>query len=131
MFLGLNVGEAQEPELLAPDEEYEFQVTSAEVRQSEKTGGKFLMLRAEPVEFPKAKEVTKVFMFPTDQDSERSRNNRLFSIRQFVEACGLDPDSGVEDPEDLKGQRFYAIVGEEESKEYGKQNFLKKFVVSN
>lgn len=125
-FLGLNLDDAREPELLPADKEVELQIVAASVETSKKTGSPYLSIQWEAPDFPLSKRVRQVYMFPADDDDERTRNSRLWSLRQFAEAHGLT--NGIPAPEDLIGARAWAIMGVENDPQYGDQNRVKKLV---
>ena len=64
---------------------------------------------------------------PGADADEKQRNNASFKIKLFLETFDLDPKS-LDDPQDLIGAEGWAILGLEESDEYGEQNFVKKFI---
>src|SRR5690606_2244884 len=92
-FLDLNLADAKEPVILAADEEHAIRIVDCEVRQQapEKGSGRFLLVKWEPADDPYGKPFTHVMMLPKEDDDERTRNNRLFAIRSFLEAIGHDP----------------------------------------
>lgn len=116
------------PELKALEEgEYEVQITSADIGESDKTGGKYLMLRLEVPTEPESKDFTHVLMLPADGDSEKQRIKRLSRLKEAMEAFGYDYSQGIE-TDALEGLTSWAYLAVEESGEYGEQNRVRRFV---
>lgn len=124
----LDVSLKDVPELEALEEgEYQIQITSAEVGESDTTGGKYLLLRCEVPAIPESKDFTHVLMLPADGDSEKQRIKRLNRLKEAMEAFGYDHSKGIE-TEDLVGSEAWAFLTIEESPEYGEQNRVRRFV---
>lgn len=121
----LNFDGVYEPETVAAGEA-QLRVLECKVGHSEKTGGDFIQARFDIPANPKSKEITHVMMLPTDKDDPKKRNGRLATIRNFFRACGME---NVNNVDELVGANPWAILVEEESTEYGKQNRIRKFVV--
>ncbi len=119
------------PELgTVPDgTECQLQIMSIEVRQQkpERGTGRFLMVSFDIVGEPNTKRVSHVMMLPTENDDEKKRNNRLRAIKAFYEAFAI-PTSGQINLEDYIGNVGWAILSEEEDKDYGMQNRVRKFI---
>lgn len=114
-----------EPETV-PEGEYQLRVLSTEIKTSTKTGGDFIQIKLDIPSNPKAKDVTHVMMLPTQKDDPKQKNSRLAAVQNFLKACGYD---NVNNINEVDGSMPWAILGEEETPEYGKQNRVKKFVV--
>jgi hypothetical protein len=116
-----------EPETV-PEGEYQVRVVSAEVRQQkpEKGSGSFIQLKLDIPSAPKSKEITHVMMIPGEKDDAGQRNNRLANIQKFLKSCGYD---NVNNIDEVVGCQPWAILAEEETTDFGKQNRVKKFVV--
>ena len=113
-----------EPETV-PEGEYQLRVLSAEIKASQKTGGDFIQLKLDIPANPKAKDVTHVMMLPTQKDDPKQKNSRLSAVQNFLKACGFD---NVQNIDEVIGAMAWAILTEEETTEYGKQNRIKRFV---
>jgi hypothetical protein len=114
-----------EPETLI-EGEYQLRVLAAEVKTSTKTGGDYLSVKMDAPDYPKAKDINQVLMMPTAKDDAKQKNNRLAAIQNFIKACGYD---NVDNINEVVGARPWAILAEEESEGFGKQNRVKKFVI--
>lgn len=128
-FLGQNFDNVVEPKSVEPGE-YQLRVLAAEIKESEKTGGPFIQLRCEILDSPAGaatKDVTHVMMLPAPADDAKKRNQRLFNVQNFLKACDKAPDQ-VENVEELIGDTFWAILTEEEDKEYGTSNRVRKVI---
>lgn len=127
-YLDLNLADAQEPELLKPDREYLMKVFKVTQKESKSTAGNFyLEVVLEPVENPLAKMVTHRLMLPGPDDEQRTRNNRTWAIKSFVQAIGLDP-AVQQDTQSWVGEQCWIIAGVESDPEYGEKNNVKKFI---
>ena len=125
-LLELNLNDVKELATVEPGE-YNLRITNAEVKTSEKTGGQFLKIVFDLPDEADSKGIQKVFMFPTDSDDDKVRNNRLRSVKLFYEAFDVDYEGAVE-TDDLVGLTGWAILAEDEDPEYGTSNFVKRFV---
>jgi hypothetical protein len=127
-LLELNLNDVKELSTVEPGE-YQLRITQCEVKTSEKTGGQFLKVLFDIPEEADSKGLSKVFMFPTDADDDKVRNNRLRSIKIFYEGFGIDYEGAVE-TDDLVGLTGWAILAEDEDPQYGVSNYVKRFVAS-
>jgi len=125
-LIDLHLGDVPDQEPV-PAGEYTLRVANAELRNSEKTGGQYLYVLCEIEGEPNAFPVSHVLMFPSVQDDEVTKNNRLRRIKKFIAAIGLDPTQPFE-VEDLIGQTFNAILDVEESDDYGTKNRIKRLL---
>lgn len=125
-FVNLGLDDAQELKAVAAGE-YQVRVMEAKVATSKNTGGQYLQLRMEILNEPLTKDISHVMMFPTDADDDKKKNNRKLAIRNALQAFGVDTSKGF-NPQDLEGANGWAILVEEDSDEYGKQNRVKKWV---
>ncbi|OQB10003.1 MAG: hypothetical protein BWY21_00567 [Parcubacteria group bacterium ADurb.Bin216] len=125
-FLNQNYDNVKEPKSV-PEGEYELRILAAEVKVSANTGGEFLSIKCEILGEAYAKDVNYVIMQPTSSDDEKTRNMKLLRNTRLLEACNLNPAT-TSNVNELVGCTFWAILGEEESAEYGTQNRIKKLV---
>lgn len=126
-LLEVNVNDVEDLHIAAAGE-YLLEVRSAEVKKSEKTGGDYLMVWFMFKEEPGTKDISNVFMMPTEEDDERTKGNRLRALKNFCKAFEYDASDGIES-DDLVGLEGYAIVGEKDDPEYGEQNNVRRWVV--
>jgi len=92
-----------------------------------KNGDAYLLPRFEIVGEPTAKEFTRYMGIPGNDMDAKKRNQAGYMIKLFLQAFDLDSAS-LADPSDLIGAEGWAILGLEETDEYGEQNFVKKFI---
>lgn len=115
-----------EPETVSPGE-YRLRVLEAEVKQQkpEKGTGMFIQLKLDIPDAPRSKDITHIMMMPTANDDPKQKNSRLSNIQLFLKACGFD---NVNNVDEVVGSTPWAILTEEESTDFGKQNKVRKFV---
>lgn len=124
-IINIPVEDAIEPIAVAPDEEYELSIVSVKLG-TDKNGYPYLLVRFEIPDVPESKEFTKFLRLPHPDLSPKQHNKALFDLKCFFEAFGLP--AGELDIDTLPGMSGYALLGLEESDEYGEQNYVKKFV---
>jgi len=125
-LLDLNLDDVKELSSVEPGE-YQLRINSAEIKTSEKTGGQYLSVLMAISDESDSKDVRKVFMLPTSDDDDKTRNNRLRAVKNFYEAFGVD-SSGSVDTDTLPGLTGWAILAEEEDPQYGVSNYVRRFV---
>ena len=128
-FLDYDLNDDQEPTAVAGDQEYKLRIT--DVRQgTDKNGNPYLLPRFEVVGEPTAKEFTKFLRLPNANLDAKQLNNCKWALKVFFDAFDLDANS-IGSAEEMIGHEGWAILGLEESPEWGEQNFVKKFLVQN
>ncbi len=100
-------------------------VVVPEIKDSAKTGGKFLQLRLEVEGEPYAKEIYHVIMFPAPGDSEKKVNSRRNALADFYSAFGIDPQNA--ETEEMVGLTASAILKETDDEEYGLKNSVRRW----
>lgn len=129
-ILDIDVSSAQAPEPVEPGER---ELRVIDVRQGEdKNGNPYVMPRFEVVDDDLAPDFTDFLALPTkdmrEQDPKRFKRAE-FRLQQFALAFGLDP-SNLGDPEaDWKGMTGWALLGIEQSDQFGDRNSVKKYTV--
>jgi hypothetical protein len=114
-----------------PAGEYQLQIVEADIKtqKPEKGTGQYIQVRLMILgDDPLTKDIQHVMMIPTQQDDEKKANNRLFAIKNFKAAFGIPAGPRI-DPEEWVGNTGWAILMEEEDKEFGLSNRIKKVVV--
>lgn len=125
---GMNFEDVVEPTAV-PEGEYELRII--EVTQDlNKNNEPYIMPRFEIASEPTAKEVTKYMALPIATMDEKKLNKTKLNLKRFFEALGVDASSGVE-LEQLQGETVWAVLGLEESEDYGEQNFIRRFVAKS
>ena len=126
-FLDMDFSDVQEPTAVAGDSEYKIRVV--DVRQdTDKNGNPYLLPRFEVPDEPAAKEFTKFFRLPHEGLDAKQMNSAKYQLKVFFDAFDIDPAS-LQQPEDLIGAEGWAILGLEETEQWGDQNYIKKFIV--
>ena len=125
----LDLDNIPEVEILPPDE-YEMKVISSEVKDSTAddapADAKNVVVILEAVAHPNANHVFRYFSLPNSGDTERTRNQKLRWLKEFLDAFKLDKsDIGTEG---AKGAVGWALLG---TRTYDgrEQNDVKKFIV--
>lgn len=129
-FLDYNLDSVPDLSTVPADQEYELRCTAAEVKVSKgaKTAGQQLILAYFSIEGePDTKPVSYPVMLPDASLDEEANNQRKRQLKELVLALGLDPSSGF-NVDELVGESGYAILGVQDSAEYGEQNTIKRFV---
>ena len=124
----VNLDDAVEPTAVPGDTEYKLRITDAK-EDTDKNGNPYLLPRFEAVDHPAAKEFTKFLRLPHPDQSDKEKNNTLWALKLFSEAFDFSFNSL--DLESIIGNEGWAILGVEETDEYGEQNFIKKFVIGS
>jgi hypothetical protein len=126
----LDIGTEDVPEITSvPQGEYELKILSAETKDSKK-GDPMIALYMEVLGEATADNLNHYIMLPTDGDDEKTRVRKLNRLKEF-KSCFHLPSSGPIASEDMVGATGWAILGEEESQEFGKQNRVKRFIVGS
>jgi len=124
--IGEGVDGAPEPKAVPADEEYKLRIIAV-THDMDKNQHPYLLPRFDIVDQPLSKDFTKFIGLQHDDMSEKERVRARSSLRVFLECFGL-PTSGQLDVEDMVGKTGWAILGLEDNKQYGEQNYVKKFI---
>lgn len=123
-LLDINLNDVPDVEVLDPAE-YQVKVEGVEVKTSEKSGNSYINMRLVAIDEPNAEPIYHILMLPTAEDDDRTKNNRLRSIRDAFVAFDCDPSDP--DPDNLKGKVAWALVGQKQDEEYGLRNTIRRF----
>lgn len=129
-FLDFNLNDVPELSALPDGQEYELRILECEVKNSA-AGNPMVICRFDVPSEPNSKGITHVMMLPTQADDEKKRNGRLRSLKMFCDAFGIDYGSGISLGEEVVGNTGWAILGIEDSPEYGEQNRVRRFVAGH
>jgi hypothetical protein len=126
-ILDVETQNAPEFKSLPDGTEAELRIVKAEMKNSGK-GDPALVLRFDIPAEPYSKDINFWIMLPKNGDDEKTvaqKQNRLKTLKAAFKLAPVGPLSA----EDMEGAKGWAILGEEESAEYGSQNRVKRFVV--
>ena len=129
-FLDYNLNDVPELTALPDGQEYELRILECEVKTSA-AGNPMVITRFDVPSEPNSKGITHVMMLPTQADDEKKRNGRLRALKMFCEAFDIPTDGGIELGENVVGNTGWAILGIEDSPEYGEQNRVRRFVTGH
>lgn len=126
-YLDLNLDDAVDLVAVEP-EEYRLVIYDARIGRKTPESQAYLLVRFDIPDITNAKDVTHVMMLPDpSKEDAKQVNKRKLQIRELMQAIGLDW-SGRIDLDAMKGMECWAILGLEESEEYGEQNRIRRFV---
>jgi len=123
----MNLDDALEPTAVPGGAEYKLRIVDVKTDPSfddgmprNKNNEPYLLPRLQILDQPgNPKEFTKYIGLAPDS---------LWKMNQFLKAFDMDADS-LDQPTDMVGSEGWAILGHEESDEWGEQNFVKKFII--
>jgi len=124
--IGEGVADAPEPKAVPADEEYKIRILSA-TQDMDKNQEPYFLPRFDIADQPLSKDFTKFIRIPHSGLDEKAMARARSQLRIFLECFGL-PTSGQIDLEDMQGKTGWAILGVEETEQYGEQNYIKKFI---
>ena len=124
-FLDINLGDAKEPKA-ANEGEYliRWVGTGGGV---DKNGHPYIQSIFDIPSVPDAKSFTHFESLPYEGMEPKQLNNCKWRLKLLFEAFGIDHTKQI-DFVICKGRQAWAILGVNEDDQYGKQNFVKKFV---
>jgi len=125
-FLDINLDDAVEPTAVPGDQEYKLRITDMR-EANDKNGQPYILPRFEIIGEPTTKEFTKFLRLPNDEQNEKQKNSTKWGLKVFFDT--FDINSSTANTNEMIGQEGWAILGQEETEEWGEQNFVKKFVV--
>jgi hypothetical protein len=120
--------ETYEEKAMPAGSEVRFEIRSADLGVSQKTGGRYIRMQISLPDEPEAKDFNEFISLPSPNDDKKTANRKNNRMRKFMAAVGLD-ESQPFAPSDLVGLSGVAILGLKEDPEYGEQNSIKQYVV--
>jgi len=134
--------DVQEPFAVPGDQEYKIRLVDVRTGNN-KSGNPYLLPVFEIPDEPTAKEFTKYLGLPHEGMSPKQLNSRGWTMKSFCHAMDIDvgmfedyvetfinnPEADPPDNSFMIGADGWAILGLEESDQWGEQNYVKKFVV--
>jgi len=127
-ILDVETENAPEFKSLPDGTECEVRILKAEIKNS-KAGDPMLALRLDIPEEPYAKDINHFIMLPSTHDDEKQKAQKQNRLKEFKAAFSLPPVGAIS-TDDMESSKAWAILGEEESQEFGKQNRIKRFIVA-
>lgn len=125
-FIDMDLGDT--PELsLVPEGERRLRVIDSEVRESN-SGNDMLVLTMEYPQDELTEEIRDYFVFPTQDDDQRTVIRKKGNIEEVCDAFGVDFSAGGFDPDDFIGSEAEAIISHSEDPEYGEQANVQRYV---
>ena len=123
----LDLENAPEIKAVPANEEYKLRIIDCKAGR-DKNEDDFLLPRFEVVDHPTSKDFTRYIRLPSDSMDDKKMAKTKSLLRTFFECFDVDLSRKF-DPEDfLPGLEGWAILGLEESEEWGEQNYIKKFI---
>lgn len=116
-----------DPIVMDADSEVQLRIIACD-HKNNKDGNPYILPRMEVIDEPLAKEVTKYLGLPHPGMDEKQLMRAKNALKHFFNAFDV-PEKF--DPEDLVGMEGWAILGVEESDEYGESNYVKRFVTGS
>lgn len=121
------------PELtVLEDGEHKLRILSCEVKNSKK-GDPMVALRFDDPSEPNAKDFNHFIMLPASGDDEKKKNNKLRQLKEFCDCFSIERSArGIDlNESEVVGLEGWALVGTENTPEYGDQNKVRRFIVGN
>lgn len=121
-ILDMDFTDVVEPHAVPADTEYQLRII--EVKEGkDRNGHEYLMPRFEVLDEVGSKDFTYFLGLPHDEMDAKRLNSCKHKIKKFMEAFEIENM----DTESWIGATAWAILGVEETDQYGEQNFIKKF----
>jgi hypothetical protein len=135
-LFGFDFSDVSEPTTV-PAGEYHVRIVNAEEKTAKNGETKYLTVRLEilegasvsPETLLAAKDLNHTVFLPKGTDTPKQRQNSLWRIKEFCLAFGIDPTNNM-DLAEWRGLTAWAIIAEDEDKQYGMQNNVKKWIVA-
>jgi len=124
--IGDGIANAPEPKAAPAGEEYKLRILNAD-QGIDKNQHPYILPRFDIADQPLSKDFTKFIGLRHDEMDEKEKIRAASNLRIFLECFGL-PTSGQLDMQDMVGKTGWAILGIEETEQYGEQNYVKKFI---
>ena len=124
-FLDINLGDAKEPKAAA---EGEYLVRWLDTNEGiDKNGHSYIQAILDIPSEADAKTFTHFAGLPYEGMEPKTLNNCKWRLKQLFEAFGIDHSKQI-DFVVCKGRQAWAILGVNDDEQYGRQNYIKKFV---
>lgn len=127
-LLDLNFDDVYDFETLPDGEEVQLRIAKAEVYRKEGGTRNNLHIIAEDPSNERIQDIHLYMGLPNPDDDAKLANKMKLRVKAFYESVGADM-SGPIDLNDLVGETFYCIIGEEEDPDFGQRNFIRSFQV--
>lgn len=124
----LDLENAPEPVVMESGSECKLRIMDVTTGK-DKNDTDFVLPRFEVADEPLAKDFTKFLGLTKDGMDEKRKVRNLHALKVFCQAFGIDMMRAYEPEDDWPGEEGWAILGVEDSEEYGERNYVKKFIV--
>lgn len=127
----VNLNDVVEPHTVPGGEEYRIRIVDIKKDENgelplNKNGNRYILPTFEIPDEVGAQNFTTYIGLPSNDMSEKDKNNTKYRIKQFLQCFGFD--TPPDDPVELIGAEGYAILGEKSDPEYGDQNTIRRFL---
>jgi len=132
-ILDLNFDDVYDPELHEDGSEVELTIRSAKMQQSKSGKNQVLHVTFHDPSNYKISPFTEYLTVPSQADKNEDPakyNNMMLRLRAFGDAFGVN-FTGLNPENDLQGLTGTAIVGIREDEQFGRQNYIRKYVVGH
>ncbi len=120
-FINVAIEEAVEKQAL-PEGSYDLVVTDVEPYHNDNSGKDSVRCSIGFVEHPEAKNIMHFIALPHESDDADKVNNKLLSLKKFLERFNVPFEGNGFNVEDIAGATARMFVAVEVDEEYGPQN---------
>lgn len=120
-FITVAIGEAVEKEAM-PEGPYNLVVTEAVPYKNDNSGKDSIKCSIGFADHPEAKNIMHFIALPHESDDAEKMNNKLLSLKKFLEKFNVPFEESGFNVEDINGATAYVFVDVENDPEYGNQN---------
>ncbi len=123
-FLDVNVDDAKEPVAVEGGKEYLIRLLDI-TEGVDKNGHPYALALLDIPQEPYSKMFNHFLNIPYEGMEPKRLNEVKWQIKVFKQAFKI---ADIKDVEMVKGSQAWAILGDRDDEQYGKQNYVKKFV---
>jgi hypothetical protein len=125
-LLDINLNDAKEPKAVEADKEYIIRWVDTN-EGIDKNGHAYIQVILDVPQESDAKSFTHFVGLPYEGMEPKQLNNCKWRLKLLLEAFGVDHTRPI-NLDECKGRQAWAILGVSEDDQYGKQNFVKKYI---
>jgi len=124
------IEDSQAPTTAGKGTEQKLRIINVNTGVSDKNKCAWFMPMFEVVDAPLVKEFNTFFWVPDKDKLEPKQYARTcYDIKVFAQCFGVDISVPIDYNDDLPGKEGWAILGIQNSDDYGEQNTIKKFIL--